>query len=93
MANNASLYNMYLNEFLPLLLIPFISNSVKRKSDVFDKVLGMFLLKCTLFMHITYHLCRVCRQAFVYTEVPYTIAFIAATLAIGWFIYHYFDRL
>jgi len=93
MANNASLYNMYLNEFLPLLLIPFISNSVKRRSESFDKSLGdvsfeIYLIHASLLIIYSKYSAKL---PFV-ERVPFTIAFIVATLAIGWVIYHYFDR-
>jgi peptidoglycan/LPS O-acetylase OafA/YrhL len=89
----ASSYNGYLNELLPLLMIPLISNAVLRKSSSLDRTLGdmsyvMYLCHWLLIMPYTYY----SKGTSFIQRIPYSLAYVLVTLLVSYLIYKYYDR-
>jgi peptidoglycan/LPS O-acetylase OafA/YrhL len=88
-----SLYNGYLNELLPLLLIPLLSNSVRNKSSLMDRTLGN--------LSFVLYLCHwvLLKPYLFYTEhlSPFkkmlgAAFYLVATVAVSYIIYSIYDK-
>jgi peptidoglycan/LPS O-acetylase OafA/YrhL len=93
MFNNESPYNRHLNEILPLLLIPLISNSVKNKSSKFDRVLGdmsfvIYLCHWMLIVPYNYYI----KGLTVTQRIPYSLIYVVITLIVSYLFYKYYDK-
>ncbi|SDD62664.1 Peptidoglycan/LPS O-acetylase OafA/YrhL, contains acyltransferase and SGNH-hydrolase domains [Mucilaginibacter pineti] len=91
--NNATDYNMYLNETLPLLIIPAISNSVRIKSSKFDRLLGdisyvMYLCHWVLIIPYNFYIKGISFSQ----RVPYSLVYLVLTLLLSYIIYKYYDK-
>ncbi|MDB4902320.1 MAG: Peptidoglycan/LPS O-acetylase OafA/YrhL, contains acyltransferase and SGNH-hydrolase domain [Mucilaginibacter sp.] len=91
--NNATDYNRYLNECLPILLIPFISNSVKNKSSKLDRVLGdmsfvLYLCHWALIIPYNYYI----KGLTVIHRVPYSLLYLIITFIVSYLIYKFYDK-
>jgi len=91
--DNATDYNRYLNECLPILLIPFISNSVRNKSSKLDRVLGdmsfvLYLSHWALIIPYNYYI----KGLTVTQRIPYSLFYLLLTLAVSFFIYKFYDK-
>lgn len=91
--DNSTAYNRYLNELLPFLLIPLISNSVKNKSSKLDRVLGdisfvIYLCHWVLLMPYS----DLVEGMSIKQRLPYSAIYIVATITLSYLFYLLYDK-
>jgi peptidoglycan/LPS O-acetylase OafA/YrhL len=91
--NNATNYTRYLNECLPILLIPLISNSVRNKSTKLDRILGdmsfvLYLCHWTLIIPYNYYI----KGLTTIHRIPYSIFYLLLTITVSYLVYKIYDK-
>jgi len=86
-------FNHYLNTALPLFLIPFFSNSVRRKSDQTDRAIGemsfvLYLAHWALIAPYNYY----SRDLSFVQRLPYTIGYLVITLGLSYLLFRFYDK-
>lgn len=88
-----SKYNEYFNLLSSFLLIPFLSNSIRRISNNADVLLGgvsyvLYLCHWMFIVPYNYYIARIDGI----TRLPFTIGFLLLTYAFAFIVYLYFDN-
>jgi len=91
--NHFTIYNIHLNEILPIFLIPLISNSLKNKSTKLDRTLGdmsfvLYLCHWVLIIPYDYFI----EGANMVNRTPFTLGYIIVTLVMSYLIYEFYDK-
>lgn len=91
--DNSTAYNRYLNELLPFLLIPLISNSVKNKSTKLDRVLGdisFVIYLCHWVLLLPYS--DLVEGMSIKQRLPYSAIYIVTTITLSYIFYLLYDK-
>lgn len=88
-----SQYNIWFNFLVSFLLIPFLSNSVLRKSDSKDMLLGnmsytLYLSHWMFIIPYNYYI----KDIDKIDRIPYTILYLVVTYLFSFLVFKYFDE-
>lgn len=86
-------YNAFFNFLMPLLLIPFLSNSVLRKSNSTDMILGnisytLYLSHWMFIIPYNYYIKDISKIE----RIPYTLLYLVVTYVFSFMVFKYFDE-